>query len=30
VRGGRRFFGGQTADEIIAGAERYPVFRIES
>ena len=29
VRGGVRFFGRQTADEIVAGAERYPVFRIE-
>jgi len=30
VRGGRRFFGDQTIDEIVAGAERYPVFRIET
>jgi deazaflavin-dependent oxidoreductase (nitroreductase family) len=29
VRGGRRFFGGQTAAQVVAGAERYPVFRIE-
>jgi deazaflavin-dependent oxidoreductase (nitroreductase family) len=28
VRGGVRFFGAQTPDEIVAGAERYPVFRI--
>jgi deazaflavin-dependent oxidoreductase (nitroreductase family) len=30
VRGGRRFFGGQSADQIVASAERYPVFRIEA
>ena len=30
VRGGTRYFGPQTADEIVAGAERYPVFRIGS
>jgi len=29
VRGGRRFFGGQTAEQVVASAERYPVFRIE-
>ena len=29
VRGGVRFFGDQTADEIVAGSERYPVFRID-
>jgi len=29
VRGGARFFGGRSADEIVASAERYPVFRIE-
>ena len=29
VRGGVRFFGRQTPDEIIAGADRYPVFRVE-
>jgi len=28
VRGGVRFFGQQTADEIVAAADRYPVFRI--
>jgi deazaflavin-dependent oxidoreductase (nitroreductase family) len=28
VRGGVRFFGDQTPDEIVAGAARYPVFRI--
>jgi deazaflavin-dependent oxidoreductase (nitroreductase family) len=28
VRGGRRFFGSQSPDEIVAGAERYPVFRV--
>jgi deazaflavin-dependent oxidoreductase (nitroreductase family) len=28
VRGGARFFGPRTADEIAADAERYPVFRI--
>jgi deazaflavin-dependent oxidoreductase (nitroreductase family) len=30
VRGGRRFFGNQSVDEIIANADLYPVFRIES
>jgi len=29
VRGGRRFFGGQSPEQIVAGAHRYPVFRIE-
>ena len=28
VRGGVRFFGGQSADEVVAAAERYPVFRV--
>ena len=28
VRGGRRFFGPQTPDQIVAGAERYPVFHV--
>jgi deazaflavin-dependent oxidoreductase (nitroreductase family) len=28
VRGGVRFFGSQTPDEIVAAAERYPVFRV--
>jgi deazaflavin-dependent oxidoreductase (nitroreductase family) len=28
VRGGRRYFGGLTADEVVAGAARYPVFRV--
>ena len=30
VRGGRRFFGRQTPDEIVASADRYPVFRVTS
>ena len=30
VRGGVRFFGSQTPDEVVAGADRYPVFRVES
>jgi deazaflavin-dependent oxidoreductase (nitroreductase family) len=30
VRGGTRYFGSQTPDEIVAGAERYPVFRVGS
>ena len=30
VRGGRRYFGAETPDQIIAGAERYPVFRVSS
>ena len=30
VRGGVRFFGGRSDEEIVASAERYPVFRIES
>jgi deazaflavin-dependent oxidoreductase (nitroreductase family) len=29
VRGGRRFFGESSADDIVAAAERYPVFRVE-
>jgi len=29
VRGGRRFFGGRSVEEIVAGADGYPVFRIE-
>lgn len=28
VRGGLRFFGHQTGEEIVAGADRYPVFRV--
>jgi deazaflavin-dependent oxidoreductase (nitroreductase family) len=28
VRGGTRFFGPQTPDQIVAGAERYPVFHV--
>ena len=28
VRGGVRFFGGRTADEVVAEAKEYPVFRI--
>jgi len=28
VRGGRRFFGSQTADEVVAHAALYPVFRV--
>ena len=30
VRGGARYFGAQTPDEIVAAAERYPVFRIST
>jgi deazaflavin-dependent oxidoreductase (nitroreductase family) len=30
VRGGRRFFGPQTPDEIVAAADRYPVFRVSN
>jgi deazaflavin-dependent oxidoreductase (nitroreductase family) len=30
VRGGRRFFGGQTIDEVVRNADRYPVFRVSS
>jgi deazaflavin-dependent oxidoreductase (nitroreductase family) len=30
VRGGVRFFGRQTPDEIVAAAERYPCFRVTS
>ena len=29
VRGGARFFGSSDAEEIVAAAERYPVFRLE-
>lgn len=29
VRGGVRFFGDQTADEIVSAADRYPVFRVD-
>jgi deazaflavin-dependent oxidoreductase (nitroreductase family) len=28
VRGGVRFFGPRTPDEIVAAADRYPVFRV--
>jgi deazaflavin-dependent oxidoreductase (nitroreductase family) len=28
VRGGRRFFAEGTADEVVAAAERYPVFLV--
>jgi len=28
VRGGRRFFGSQTPDDVVAEADRYPVFRV--
>ena len=28
VRGGVRFFGGRTADEVVAAADEYPVFRV--
>jgi len=28
VRGGRRYFGGLSTDEVVAGAARYPVFRV--
>ena len=30
VRGGRRFFGRETPDEVVASADRYPVFRVTS
>ena len=30
VRGGVRFFGSQTADEIVTAADRYPVFRVSA
>ena len=30
VRGGVRFFGSQTADEIVARADRYPVFKVSA
>ena len=30
VRGGVRFFGHQSPDEIVAGADRYPVFRVST
>jgi len=30
VRGGARYFGGQTADQVVAAAERYPVFRVSN
>ena len=29
VRGGVRFFGTADADEVVAAADRYPVFRLE-
>ena len=29
VRGGRRFFGLAEPDDVVAAAERFPVFRIE-
>jgi deazaflavin-dependent oxidoreductase (nitroreductase family) len=29
VRGGRRFFGGRTPDEVVAHAAEYPVFRVD-
>jgi deazaflavin-dependent oxidoreductase (nitroreductase family) len=29
VRGGVRFFGRQSPDDVVAGAEQYPVFRVE-
>lgn len=28
VRGGGRYFGSQTPDQVAAAAERYPVFRV--
>jgi hypothetical protein len=28
VRGGARYFGGQSPDQVVATAERYPVFRL--
>jgi len=30
VRGGARYFGSQTPDQVAAAAERYPVFRVSS
>jgi len=30
VRGGTRYFGAQTPDEIVAAADRYPAFRIST
>jgi deazaflavin-dependent oxidoreductase (nitroreductase family) len=30
VRGGVRFFGHQSSDEIVAAADRYPVFQLSS
>jgi deazaflavin-dependent oxidoreductase (nitroreductase family) len=30
VRGGARYFGPRTPDQIVADADRYPVFRITS
>jgi deazaflavin-dependent oxidoreductase (nitroreductase family) len=29
VRGGVRYFGDQTPDQIVEGAERYPIFRVD-
>jgi len=28
VRGGVRFFGGQSPDEVVASADHYPIFRV--
>lgn len=28
VRGGRRFFGDRTPDEVVAAADQFPVFRV--
>jgi deazaflavin-dependent oxidoreductase (nitroreductase family) len=28
VRGGARFFGGRNADDVVAAADDYPVFRV--
>jgi deazaflavin-dependent oxidoreductase (nitroreductase family) len=30
VRGGARFFGSADPDVVVAGADRYPVFRLDS
>jgi len=30
VRGGVRFFGSDNPDVVVAGADRYPVFRLDS
>jgi deazaflavin-dependent oxidoreductase (nitroreductase family) len=30
VRGGRRFFGDRTPDQVVAAADQFPVFRVSS